>query len=196
MSLQPPTSTMVLLAGLLAQQLGLKQGPNGQVFLFNQKWKIPSNDAGMFLVLSRIGMKEISSNLGYENDVTTLNEVRTVRFRETYSINLFSFDASAINATPLLAMALNSTASEQLCEANGMKIFSVSPSVVDTSSLEATAMLNRTTRTVQIIRGYTATSPAQFYDRFPNGIEVFNDSGKSSPIEIPIPTALPATIAA
>ena len=110
--------------------------------------------------------------------------------RETYSVNLFSFDASAINYEPTLAMALNCTASQQLCEKYGMKIFSVSPSVVDTSALEATAMLNRTTRTVQIIRGYTVEQPAQFYDEFA-GIEV-NTDPKGLQIEIPFPVALPA----
>ena len=196
MSLQPPTSTMVLLAGLLAQELGLKQGPTGQIFLFNQKWKIPADQQGLFAVISRIGMKEISSNLDYASDPVSgvLNEVRTVRFRETYSINLFSFDASAINYTPALAQALNSTASQQLCEANGMKIFTISPSVADTSSLEATAMLNRTTRTVQIIRGYTASNPAQFFDQFPTGIQVSTDpAGKQ--LNIPIPPK-PAILAA
>lgn len=196
MSLQPPTSTMVLLAGLLAQQLGLKQGPNGQVFLFNQKWKIPADQTGLFLVLSRIGIKEISSNLSYENDPVTelLNEVRTVRMRETYSINLFSFDASAINYTPALAQALNSTASQQLCEANGMKIFSIAASLADTSSLEATAMLNRTTRTIQVIRGYAASNPAQFFDQFPTGIQVSTDPAEKQ-LNIPIPPH-PAILAA
>lgn len=168
MKLQPPTSTMVLLAGLIASQMGLPITPAGRVFLYNQKWDIPADD-GLFVVLSLTGEKVTSSTLAYEPDPVGggLNEVQTTNRRELYTVNLFSRSAEALNRRHEITFAFHSTAAQQMAEANSLQIAPVAAAVNDVSDLEASARLNRIAITVVVQRAYSRTIAVQSYDQFP-----------------------------
>ena len=167
MILQPATSTMVLLASLLASQMNLPVTPNGRIFLYNQKWNIPPGD-GLFISVNFTGEKVFGSDLTYANNPVTdvLEETKTVNTRETYTINLFSRNVEAITRKHEVTFAFHSTAAQQLCETNSMQIAPVPSSVVDTSSIEASAELNRTSITITVLRAYSQTNNAQFFDTF------------------------------
>lgn len=175
MILNPPDSTLVLIAGLLASQLGLPVTPQGRVFLYNQKWNIPPDD-GLFVVVNFTGEKIFGSDLSYENDPVSgnLNETKTVNARETYTINLFSRNAEAITRKHEVIFALHSTAAQQVAEKYSLQFVPVPAFVNDTSKLEASAELNRTSLTVQVLRAYSQTNVSQFYNSFSNAALLTN----------------------
>ena len=172
MILNPPDSTLVLLAGLLQQQLGLA---NNRVYLYNQKWNIPPDD-GLFIVVNFTGEKVFSSTYQTVNNPVTgnLDETKTTNVRETYTVNLFSRNAEAVQRKHEITFAVHSTAAQQLAEKYSLQFAPVPTFVTDTSSLEASAELNRTSITLQILRAYSQTNTCQFYDTFSEAALITN----------------------
>ncbi len=141
--------------------------PKGRVYLYNQKWDIPPDDK-LFICVNYTGEKVFSSTYTTENNPVTgnLDETKTTNVRETYTVNLFSRNAEAVQRKHEVTFAIHSTAAQQLAEKYSLQFAPVPSSVVDTSSLEASAELNRTSITLHVLRAYSQSNACQFYYSF------------------------------
>jgi len=167
-----------LLAQLLIDQLGLNKNPDvPQVFIYNQKWEIPTVD-GLFISIALLSEKIFgTSNRQYwspqdNNGAGGMREEITQNVQETYTIDLFSRDASARQLRFQVVAALHSTEAQQLCEQYSFKIATQPTSFIDLSEVEASARLNRYQCTLNVLRSYLQDNAIAWFDKFnipPNG---------------------------
>jgi hypothetical protein len=167
---EPQKELIVVLVGLIRERMKLKQE---QVLVYNQNWKMPP-DAGLHVVVSaQPGEKVYGSTLAYEDAGTGpngenlgLTEVQRVNVQESYSVDIMSFDGQARQRKQEIVFALNSTTAQQLAERYAFKIGNIPNHFVDVSAAEGPAMLNRYRATFNVLRGYTSTAEAPYFDKF------------------------------
>lgn len=151
-----------LLRGLLVTELGLAAD---RAFVYNSKWNIPPDD-GLFALVSFERAKPYSTSLWYEDTPAGLTEVQETAVQETYAIDLFSRSTEARDRRHEVVFALNSTAAQQMCEANAMKLSDIPSSFLDLSQVEASARLNRFQLTFNVLRLQRREKVAPYYNQF------------------------------
>lgn len=161
-------------ATILKASLGLK---DDQVILYNQKFDIPPDDR-LYLVLSVMGVKTFGANTGYENDPVSgeLHEVQSVNRQEMFSVLLYSWSSDARTRNWEVPVALVSTLSQQLQEANSISISKVPTAMIDVSEVEGTKRLNRYSLTFNVLAAYTKRQPVDYFDQFNIPPEVITNS--------------------
>lgn len=166
-----PPRTINLLVGLIRAYMGLD---TEQVVVYNQKWRIPA-DGRVYVTVGYLAQKPYAANPVYETFGQTpanpggvgLKEVVTVNSQETFSINLFSRSDEAIMRKDEIPACLASTAAQQLCEANSIKLGRIPVSMADLSGLDGAAILNRFVITINALCARSQERVVQFYDKFP-----------------------------
>lgn len=164
--------TIVLLADLLASQLGLN--PN-LVFIYNQKWMIP-NVPGLFIEIAENAFRPFgqssefvdvpADNTGVTPQPAQLVENQVVCMQEVYTVTLYSRNALARRMQSRLPMALNSVPAQQLQEKYSFQIGSLPLSFVDVSRTEGAAILSKYAYTFQLLRSYTQGFIVEYFDKF------------------------------
>ncbi len=158
--------TLNLLVGLIRDYMGL--APD-QVVIYNQKWRIPS-DSRIYVTVGLVAQKPYASvreNVEFTDDKGSgLKEVVTLNSQETISLNFYSKSQDALLRKDEVIMALGSTAAQQLCEANSIKLGQLPISMVDVSALEGVARLNRYVATVNALVARSQERIIQYYDNF------------------------------
>lgn len=147
---------------ILQNQLALT---NEQIWIYNQKRNIP-NDFGVYYVVRYDGQriignvrKEVATNAG-------LVEYQSVHSLAMFSVDIFSRSSQARDAKDQVIMALNSTYSQQVQEANGFQIARNSFQVTNTSEVEGVAELNRYSISFNVTYMSEMTKSIDFYDTF------------------------------
>lgn len=137
-----------LIRSLLVSELNL--APD-RVVNYNQKWTLPPGD-GLFVMLSFMNGKPYSTGMWHEDTAAGLAEIQETAMQETYAIDLFSRTNEARERRHEILWALNSTAAQQMCEVNTMKLAGLPSSFHDLSFLEASGRLNRYQLTFHLLR--------------------------------------------
>ncbi len=150
----------------LADVLELQFELPGRVYLYNQPWTIPP-DEGLFLVLGILASRPFGSSIHYETaDDGSLEEVQGQQTQETYTVTLFSRDASARQRRQEVVFAFNSTAAQQLAEKLSFKFGILPTAFVDVSTTEGSAMLNRYVYTFNVLRAYERRRRCEYFTQF------------------------------
>jgi hypothetical protein len=151
-----------LICDILQHQLDLDKE---QVWIYNQKRDIP-NDFKTYYVVEYIGQR-IISNIRKEfvtND--GLMEYQSVHSLATIALDIFSRDPKAREARDQAIMALNSTYSQQVQEANGFQIARNSFQVTNASEVEGVAELTRYSISFNVTYMSETTKSIDYFDTF------------------------------
>lgn len=173
-----PPRTINLLVGLIREYMGLDAD---QVVIYNQKWRIPA-DNRLYVVVAYLAQKPYGANTTYETFGQTqekptgagLKEVTVVNSQETFTINVYSRGEQALLRKDEIVMALASTAAQQLCEANSIKLGKIPVGMTDLSGLDGAAILNRFAVTINTLCARSQERVVQYYDQFPTPGLVIN----------------------
>lgn len=151
-----------LICDILQKQLDLSKE---QVWIYNQKRDIP-NDFNMYIVADYQGQKIIGS-VRHEQPVESgLMEYQSLHSLAVIRLDLFSRGNSARINKDLVIMALNSTYSQQVQEANGFSIARNSFQVTNATMAEGTAELNRYSISFNVTYMSETTKSIQYFDTF------------------------------
>lgn len=147
---------------ILQNQLALT---NEQIWIYNQKRDIP-NDFGIYYVVRYDGQR-IIGNVRKEIATTTgLMEYQSVHNLAMFSVDILSRSSQAREAKDQVIMALNSTYSQQIQEANGFQIARNSFQVTNTSEVEGVAELNRYSISFNVTYMSEMTKSIEYFDTF------------------------------
>ena len=160
------TPTVKLIADIVQASLGLSAE---RVWIYNQRREIP-RDKGLFVVVGRLATVPYANVNDVVMSSTSATETQFVAFQETLKLEVFSHDTSAIERDWEVVAALHSLYAEDSAMANTFRLAQVPTSMVDTSFLEGTSILYRTSMTVQVLRAYSKTLVAAYYDTFTDSI--------------------------
>lgn len=156
-------STLDILKTIIDKELSM---PVGRVFAYNGSQNLPQ-DGLLYVVLAFAERTPYANTNRYKPTETGLKEIQTVNMAEDIIISFISKDTSARERVIELPMALNSTNSQYIQEANHIYISTINPTR-DNSFLEASAMLNRFDTEIRVIRAYEKEQPIDYYDKFPH----------------------------
>jgi hypothetical protein len=136
-----------------------------QIWIYNQKRDIP-NDFGIYFVVNYIGQRIIGN---VRKEVATpagLVEYQSVHSLANFSVDILSRSSQAREMRDKALMALNSTYSQMIQEANGFQIAPNSFSVTNTSEIEGVAELYRYTLSFNVTYMSETSKSIDYYDTF------------------------------
>lgn len=136
-----------------------------QVFLWNQKWDIPS-DSRPYVTVRVLSKKMFgSSNPGLSNQVGFLEE-QSANFQATLSVDIWSTGLIARDFADGVAMALTSMGAQKAQEKYGFLISRMPSAILDLSDTEGTAIPYRFNFTVAIQYFVLKAKQVDYYDEF------------------------------
>jgi hypothetical protein len=136
-----------------------------QIWIYNQKRDIP-NDFGIYFVVNYIGQRIIGN---VRKEIATpagLVEYQSVHSLANFSVDILSRSSQAREMRDKALMALNSTYSQMIQEANGFQIAPNSFSVTNTSEIEGVAELYRYTLSFNVTYMSETSKSIDYYDTF------------------------------
>lgn len=151
-----------LICNILQRSLNIE---NGHIWIYNQKRDIP-NDFGTYFVVSYTGQHVIGNTRREVNTVNGLIEYQSVHNLANFAVDVFSRGSDARDMRDQVIMALNSTYSQMIQEANGFQIARNSFNVTNTSEIEGVAELNRYTISFNVTYMSEATRNIDYFDTF------------------------------
>lgn len=151
-----------LICNILQRSLNLE---NGHIWIYNQKRDIP-NDFGTYFVVSYTGQRIIGNTRREVPTATGLVEYQSVHNLASFAVDVFSRGSGARDMRDQAIMALNSTYSQMIQEANGFQIARNSFNVTNTSEIEGVAELNRYTISFNVTYMSEATRNIEYFDTF------------------------------
>jgi len=147
-----------------------------QIWIYNQRRKIPPTE-GLFVVVGLMSTVPYGNNVKFlVGSGSGLEQEISQMMQETLTINMFSYDLSALERMPECIGSFQTVYSEQMQEKYAMQIGVVPTNVSDTSFVEASAILYRQTITLRVLRAYSKISQAQYFDEFKT--DIYDSSGK------------------
>lgn len=165
--------TAQIICNIIQQYLDLS---DEQIWIYNQRRKIPPTE-GLFIVVGLMSTVPYGNNLRFlVGSGSGLEQEISQMMQETLSINMFSYDLSAIERMPEVMGAMQSVYSEQIQEKYAMQIGVVPTNISDTSFVEASAILYRQTLTLRVLRAYSKISQAEYFDDFKT--DIYDTTGK------------------
>lgn len=138
---------------------------NNQCWLYNSAWKIPA-DNRMYVVVSLDSQKVIGTKVFYEENENGLEEILGSNLQASLSIDILSYDNSAMERKEEILLALNSTFAQQIQEKYSFSIARNSFSFTNTSEVENSAMLNRYTLNFNVTYKTEKRKNVEYYDSF------------------------------
>lgn len=138
---------------------------NNQIWIYNQKRDIP-NDFGVYFVVSYLGQRIIGN---VRKEVATeqgLTEYQSVHSLAQYQVDVFSRNPKAREVRDMAIIALNSTYSQQVQEADGFQIGRNSFQVTNTSEVEGVAELSRYSISFNVTYMTQTSNSIDYFDTF------------------------------
>lgn len=151
---------------ILQNQLALS---DNQIWIYNQKRDIP-NDFGVYYVVSYLGQHIIGN---VRREVATqdgLMEYQSVHTLSEFRVDILSRSSSVRDMRDLVVMALNSTYSQQVQEAESFQIARNSFQVTNTSEVEGVAELNRYSISFNVTYMTQTSKSIPYFDTFTNEV--------------------------
>lgn len=145
---------------IIVRQLDLGED---RVMMFNSKFQAPKDD-DLFVAISFTSSAPISNRIQYNAD-TGLEEAIKLLTDEIITISICSRSFEAMRRKEEVAMAMMSTYAQGLMEKHGFKINRLSR-IMNLSSIEGAAMLNRFDIIVNVIASYIVEKNVEYYDSF------------------------------
>ena len=157
-----------VIADIIQTEMGLA---SGQVVVEPQKNMIPKT-SGIYIALQYLpGDKIIASSSTLAESATIeggMEEINEVTVRHIIQVDIMSFDTTARSRRLELPMALRSIYSEQQQTAQCLQIARIPGDLMNASSLEETARLNRFTMSIAVTALQRKPKASlKYYDNFP-----------------------------
>lgn len=154
-------STLTLVCDVLKQQMSLSAD---QIWIYNQKINIPK-DSRLYVIVSQVSARQyaVGKKHSYSPTVTSTTHQNV---QEVVRVDLLSVGPDALNRSQEVIGALSSDYAEEIANANGLRFARMPLSVTDTSAAEVTRQLYRMTIEFNVLRAYTQTKTAAYYDTF------------------------------
>ena len=134
-----------------------------RVWVWNQREEIPK-DKGLFIAVGMMGIVPFGSNSKPVSTVNGMQEQLSQQMQETITVNVYSYDTSAILRYPEVIGAMASTYSQNQQEKYQFRIAQVPSSVNDASFAEGGGILYRFDMTFRILRSYGTINDIAYYD--------------------------------
>ena len=147
---------------ILKTQLALN---DNQIWIYNQKRDIP-NDYGIYYVVQYVGQRIIGNTRREIPTTTGLVEYQSLHSLANIALDIFSRNSIVREARDQAIMALNSTYSQQVQEANGFQIARNSFQVTNASEVEGVAELTRYSISFNVTYMSESTKSIDYYDTF------------------------------
>ncbi len=147
---------------ILKNQLSLT---DNQIWIYNQKRDIP-NDYGIYYVVQYNGQRIIGNTRREKPTNSGLIEYQSLHSLANIALDIFSRSTIVREARDLAIMALNSTYSQQVQEANGFQIARNSFQVTNASEVEGIAELTRYSITFNVTYMSETTKSIDYFDTF------------------------------
>lgn len=158
--LQPLETTVDILRDIIKKEMCLE---DDHIFIYNQKWNTPNDDA-LYVIIEYVGSKIISSrNTNSQDNAGNYREVQDLNTQEQITILLLSRGLEALQRKEEAVMALYSIYSQQKQSELSFKIARNAP-IEDLSSLEASAILYRFDIPVVLFTWYEKIKSANYYN--------------------------------
>ncbi len=160
--IQPLQTSVDIIRDIIKTEMKLA---DDRVFIYNQKWNIPT-DEGLFVVIEYRGSKTLSSrNTTKQDNQGNLLEYQDVNMQEQITVQLFSRDLSALQRKEEAIMALASIYAQQQQAALSFYIARIAV-IEDLSDLEASAILYRFDIPVVVMSWYEKIKGTDYYNGF------------------------------
>ena len=167
-------TSLDLLRDIIQQQMALN---DNQIYIYAQPNIIPT-DTQLYVVIEYKYSKVYSNrNLSPSTTLSVLTQEQNINTQEFLTVQLFSRSFAALQRKEEAVMALKSYYAQTIQEKYAFKL-STTPSILDLSSLEASAMLYRYDIPVVILTAYQKTSSIDSFNSFTVDV-VANDKGNS-----------------
>ncbi len=154
---------------IIQHEMGLS---DGQVYLWDQKINIPT-DQRLYIAIGVLTCKPFANSRTYDGSGGGLEEILSTNFMATLSVNILSRGTDARDRKEEVVLALNSTYSQQVQEANGFGVAVLPSTFVNISEIDGPAIPYRFNLSVAIQYKVTKTKAVQYYDSFTD--EVLTD---------------------
>lgn len=138
---------------------------DNQIWIYNQKRDIP-NDYGIYYVVQYNGQRIIGNTRREKPTSSGLIEYQSLHSLANIALDIFSRSTIVREARDLAIMALNSTYSQQVQEANGFQIARNSFQVTNASEVEGIAELTRYSITFNVTYMSETTKSIDYFDTF------------------------------
>jgi hypothetical protein len=159
--------TAQIICDIIQKYMGLC---DKQIWIYNQRKKIPPSE-GLFVVVGNISAVPYGNNNKYVPLGDGYGQEISQMMQELLSVNMFSYDTSAVERMPELIGSFSSIYCQQKQDEIGFRIGVVPGGVQDTSALEASAILFRQTITLKVLRAYSKISAGEYFDKYKLDIE-------------------------
>lgn len=138
---------------------------NGRVMLYNQQYDIPT-DTDLMIIVGEEDSEVVATSTTTQNKDGVYTETNDAIIRSTVTIDVLSAGDVAQERKHEVILALNSIYSQQMQEANTMRIFQVPVQFVNASEAEASQMLNRYSLKFNIMYKKQMSNAVEYYDKF------------------------------
>lgn len=157
-----------------------------QTILRDQNFEFPG-DKGLYVVAGIVDSRPMSSESQMADSSTDSveNEIQTVQMREVVQIDISSRSNEAVMRNWEVIAALTSFRSQRLQDSVQFKIFRIPERMINTSSAEGSAFLNRYTLTFVCFSWYRKTkamASGDYYDDFTTRLDDAKSIGTDTPL--------------
>lgn len=142
---------------------------NSQVFLWDQKIFLPT-DQRLYVTVSVESCKPFGNSRTYIGSGNNLQEQQSVNMQATLGVNLLSRGPDARDRKEEVILALKSTYSQALQEANGFYVATLSDRFINLSEIDGAAIPYRFHIYVNIQYQVSKTKNIPFYSQFADTI--------------------------
>lgn len=152
--------TLINICNIIRQFMNLN---NQQVYIFNQKYILP-NDTGLYICVGLQGENILSNTNEHKLINNEYKEIITIQKQQVISINIYSYDFSAIDRKEEILMALNSDYSENMQNQYGFHIGCIPTSFTMVSEVDGTKILNRFNIHINVISSKQIIKNSNYYE--------------------------------
>lgn len=155
-------SAVQLFCDIIRTEMGLN---NNQVYLWDQKFDIPTDDR-LYIPVSVIRCKPFGNTNKWDDA-----SLQSVNMHATLGVDILSRSIEALNRKEEVILALNSDYSRQQQAANSFYVGQISTEFVNLSIVDGAAIPYRFNISVALQYFFTKVSDVPYYDTFTDEIE-------------------------
>lgn len=136
---------------------------DGQVYIYNQKYILPRT-TGFFICIGLQGINVLANNTETKEIGNDVKEILTTQTQSQISIDIYSYDFSAIEKKEEILMALKSNLSQNIQSKYGFHIATVPTNFNHISEQDGTKILNRFNLLLNVISKKEKVISSDYYN--------------------------------
>lgn len=136
---------------------------NGQIYIYNQKYILPPT-TNFLISVGLQGVNLLANNSETKEINGAVKEILTTQTQTQISIDIYSYDFSAITRKEEILMALRSNLSQNVQAQYGFYIASIPTNFNQQNELDGTKILNRFNLLINVISKQQKVIDSDYYD--------------------------------